>query len=88
MYLRIAVRCLRAGVIEFRIRICGKNFAEILVNVDVDHVPVIQPSPFEGTYRSKLYPSGLTRCSSLPVAAQVRAILPVFCGISGSTKTI
>ena len=26
--------------------------------------------------------------SRAPVAAQVRAILPVFCGISGSTKTI
>jgi hypothetical protein len=30
---------------------------------------------------------GPTRCSLLPVTAQVLAMFPVFCGISGSTKT-
>ena len=33
-------------------------------------------------------PSGRTRCRLQPVAAQVRAMLPVFCGISGSTRTM
>ena len=33
-------------------------------------------------------PNGLTRWSTLPVAAQLLAILPVLGGISGSTKTI
>ena len=33
-------------------------------------------------------PRGRIRCSWLPVAAQVRATLPQFCGISGSTSTI
>ena len=33
-------------------------------------------------------PSGCTRWSRVPVTAQVRAILPVFCGISGLTSTI
>ena len=32
-------------------------------------------------------PSGSIRCRILPVAAQVRAILPVFWGISGAYKT-
>ncbi len=32
-------------------------------------------------------PSFPTRCSALPVAAQVRATDPVFGGISGSTST-
>ena len=33
-------------------------------------------------------PIGFTICSLAPVAAQVRAMLPQFCGISGSTSTI
>ena len=33
-------------------------------------------------------PIGPTKCRRAPVAAQVRAIFPVFCGISGSTNTI
>ena len=33
-------------------------------------------------------PNGLTRWSLAPVAAQVRAMLPVFAGISGSTSTM
>src|SRR3954470_7792393 len=32
-------------------------------------------------------PSGLTRCSVEPVARQSRPMLPVFGGISGSTRT-
>jgi hypothetical protein len=33
-------------------------------------------------------PSGLIKCKDVPVIAQVREILPVFAGISGSTKTM
>ena len=33
-------------------------------------------------------PSGFIRCSRAPVAAQVRAMAPVLCGISGSTSTM
>ena len=33
-------------------------------------------------------PSGCTKCNLAPIAAQVLAIFPVFCGISGSTITI
>ena len=41
------------------------------------------------TARSEISkPSGRIRCRRLPVAAQVRAILPQFWGISGSTNTI
>ena len=33
-------------------------------------------------------PKGFIRCSLAPVTAQVRAIAPVLCGISGSTNTM
>lgn len=46
------------------------------------------PDPPSFKYLSDISkPNGRTRCSLQPVAAQVRTMLPVFCGISGSTKT-
>src|SRR5205814_8467295 len=39
-------------------------------------------------WSSSLKPNGSTRCSFVLVAAQRRATLPVFGGISGSTRTM
>ena len=39
-------------------------------------------------YKVRLYTELATRCRRAPVAAQVRAMLPVFCGISGSISTM
>ena len=39
-------------------------------------------------YAAMSKPRGLMRCSRVPVTAHVRAIFPVFWGISGSNSTI
>ena len=72
--LRIVLRGLGGGQPQFlpRLRVLGK-----------------ESNPARFTARSEISkPSGRIRCRRLPVAAQVRAILPQFWGISGSTNTI
>ena len=80
--LRIVLRGLGGGQPQFlpRLRVLGKEVRQALV---------VLYNPARFTARSEISkPSGRIRCRRLPVAAQVRAILPQFWGISGSTNTI
>ena len=60
-----------------------KKIGVIFVVGDVKLVPIVKTRALKllVVYSN---PIGLIMCKDAPVAAQVRAILPVFCGISGS----
>lgn len=75
------------GKIEEGAGVSGKKVVQVLVIGNVQKGPVVQARRFS-FLSSMVKPMGSTRWRRAPVAAQVRLMLPVFCGISGSTSTI
>lgn len=75
------------GKVVERAFVPGKEILQPIIVIDVEVVPVIQPGMLE-LFVIDGKPMGPTRCRRQAVQAQVRATLPVFWGIRGSTRTM
>ena len=75
------------GKVVERAFVPGKEILQPIIVIDVEVVPVVQPGMLE-LFVIDGKPMGPTRCRRQAVQAQVRATLPVFWGIRGSTRTM
>ena len=65
----------------------AEEIVQTVVDRQVQAVPVVEAGALDGLV-GNVEAQGRTRCSAQPVTEQVREMLPVLAGISGSTKTI
>ena len=86
LYIGVALGRLGGKVVVGAV-VAGKKVRKAIVIGDVQIVPVVQPGMLE-LFVVNGKAMGPTRCRRQAVQAQVRATLPVFWGMRGSTRTI